>query len=316
MKKILMAIFAFILLGTISCMQPYRGLQKMQFADLKYPFPEQYVKLDRNIRLAYVDQGQGEEPLIFIHGLGSYLPAWKKNLPELSQRYRCIALDLPGYGKSSKGLYPFTMEFYADVIAEFMDKLHLTSATIVGHSMGGQIAMVMALKYPHKVRRLILVSTAGFEQFSEGEKEWFKEVVTPDFVKNTPVQQIRANVVANFYNMPGDAEFMITDRIALREAGDFIYYCYTVAQSVKGMVDQPVYELLERIQQPVLILFGENDNLIPNPILHGGRTRGIARIGQERIPNSKLVLIPRCGHFLQFEKPEVFNKAVMDFMGG
>jgi pimeloyl-ACP methyl ester carboxylesterase len=114
--------------------------------------------------------------------------------------------------------------------------------------------------------------------------------------------------------MPDDAEFMITDRIALRDAEQFENYCYTVVQSVNGMVDQPVVHLLDRISRPTLIVFGENDNLIPNPYLNPGFTREIGEKGNKLIPNSKLVMIPECGHFLQFEKPDVFNKAVREFL--
>ena len=114
--------------------------------------------------------------------------------------------------------------------------------------------------------------------------------------------------------MPEDAEFMITDRIALRGAKEFDNYCYTVVRSVNGMVDQPVYDFLQSIKQETLIIFGENDNLIPNPYLNAGFTEDVADIGKERIPNSKLVMISSCGHFLQFEKPDEFNKAVLDFL--
>ncbi|GAB4328825.1 MAG: alpha/beta hydrolase [Calditrichia bacterium] len=312
MKKKLgfIALLAFIL---VSCMQPYKGLKRMNFQELSYPYPVKYVNLDSGIRLAHTDIGTGPA-IVMIHGLGSYLPAWQKNIETLRQRARCIAVDLPGYGKSSKGDYPFSMEFYADVIHEMLQKLGIKEAVIAGHSMGGQIAMVMALKYPEAVKGLVLVDPAGFEAFSAGEKQWFREVMTVDLVKNTPVQQIRANVVANFYNMPSDAEFMITDRIALREDPDFEWYCYAVSRSVAGMVDQPVIDRLNDIRQPTLILFGENDNLIPNPYLHGGKTADIAEIGHKKIPNSRLVIIPECGHFAQFEKPEIVNEAISKFL--
>ena len=297
-----------------SCMRPYKNLTTLEFSELKYPFPVKTAELSNDIKIAYVDEGSGEETIIFVHGLGSYLPAWKKNVAALKENFRCIAVDLPGYGKSSKEVYPLTMEFYADVLAEFIDKLNIDNATIAGHSMGGQIGIVMALKYSQKVKRLILAAPAGFELFTDGEKQWFREVMTVDFVKLTPAQLIRANIVVNFYNMPDDAEFMVTDRIALRKARDFEKYCYTIVKSVAGMVDQPVYDLLEKITQPTLIIFGENDNLIPNRYLHGGTTYNVAKVGDQKIPNSKLVMVKKCGHFVQFEKPEVFNQAVIEFM--
>jgi len=297
----------------IAC-SPYGNLSKMEFDELQYPYEVHKVKLDDGRTIAYVDEGNSDEVIIFVHGLGSYLPAWKKNIEDLKNDFRTIAIDLPGYGKSSKELHPGTPEFYADVISQFMDKLGIEKANISGHSMGGQAAIAMALKYPEKVKRLILAAPAGIEEFNEGQKEWFREVMTVRAVKLTPVDAIRANVYANFYNMPEDAEFMITDRIALRGAKDFDKYCYTVVQSVNGMVDQPVANLLNRITQPTLILFGENDNLIPNRYLNPGFTCEIGKKGNELIPNSELVMIPECGHFLQFEKPEVYNEAVRNFL--
>ncbi|RMH69233.1 MAG: alpha/beta fold hydrolase [Gemmatimonadetes bacterium] len=294
---------------------PYKNVPlKMEFADLQYPFAVQYADIETDIRIAYVDEGSGSETILFVHGLGSYLPAWHKNIQALRSDYRCIAVDLPGYGKSSKGAYPITMEWYADILVKFMAELKIDSAILAGHSMGGQIAMIMALKYPEQVERLILVAPAGFEAFSEGEKEWFRENITARGVKLTPVQQIRANLVHNFYNMPPDAEFMVTDRIALRHAHDFDAYCYTIRKCVTGMVDQPVLDVLDALQPPTLIVFGQNDQLIPNPYLHGGRTADIANIGAQKIPNSTLVLLADCGHFAQYEQADAFNQAVRDFL--
>jgi pimeloyl-ACP methyl ester carboxylesterase len=138
--------------------------------------------------------------------------------------------------------------------------------------------------------------------------------MTVKLVELTPPDVLRENVYINFYDMPDEAEFMITDRIALRGAKDFDKYCYAVVRSVHGMVDEPVYNLLNRIKQPTLIIFGENDNLIPNRFLNPGPTKDIAEYGHSKIPNSKLLLIEDCGHFAQFEKPEVFNQAVIDFL--
>ncbi len=313
MNRILIILFASALLIASGC-SPYGNLSIMNFDELNYPYPVKKAVLSDDITIAYLDEGAGSQAIIFIHGLGSYLPAWEKNIDGLKQNYRCIAIDLPGYGKSSKAVHSGTMEFYANVIKSFMDKLGLQKAVIAGHSMGGQIAMVMALRYPEYVDKLVLVSPAGIETFTEGQKEWFRNVMTVAGVKNTSAQQIRANLTANFYNLPDDAEFMITDRIAMRDAEYFDNYCYTVVQSVKGMVDQPVYDFLPDIKQKTLILFGENDNLIPNPYLNPGFTADIGKIAEERIPDSKLIVVPSCGHFVQFEKADVVNNAVKDFL--
>jgi pimeloyl-ACP methyl ester carboxylesterase len=107
---------------------------------------------------------------------------------------------------------------------------------------------------------------------------------------------------------------MITDRLAMRYADDFDNYCYAVSQSVAGMVNEPVLDKLKNLQPRTLIFFGENDNLIPNRYLNPGATIKIAEKGHELIPNSKLVMIPKCGHFLMFEKPEAVIPEIIQFI--
>jgi pimeloyl-ACP methyl ester carboxylesterase len=290
--------------------------QKKSMAEmLEYSFPTKTLSLSQDIELAYVDEGKGSETILFLHGLGSYLPAWRKNVSALSKDYRCIALDLPGYGKSSKGPYEGSMLFYADVVMEMADSLGLEGVYLAGHSMGGQISLVTALHYPDRVKGLILAAPAGFEVFSEGEKQWFREVLSPRGVKLTKPDQIRLNLVYNFYNFPREAEFMVDDRVAMRDASDFEGYCYIIPQCVKGMVDQPVFDKLSLIKQPVLVVYGENDNLIPNRFLNGGKTRKIAEAGHAELPNSQLLMVPKTGHFVMFEAAETFNDAVREFLG-
>lgn len=296
-------------------LNPYRNLEPLEtMRDLEYPFKVKYAELPDDIELAYVDEGSGDHTIIFIHGLGSYLKAWKKNINGLKDQYRCIAIDLPGYGKSSKKPHSGKMSFYARVVKNLIDKLQLKNVVLAGHSMGGQISIMAAINYPKTIEKLILVDPAGFETFTEGQKQWFRDVMTVEGVMKTTVEQIQTNLAYNFYNVPDDADFMITDRIAMRTANDFENYAYTVVQSVHGMVDEPVIDLLDQINQPTLIIFGEQDNLIPNRFLNPGRTVDIARIGHEKIPDSKLEIIPRAGHFVQFEKPEAFNQAVKSFL--
>lgn len=284
------------------------------FNDIPYPFETKKIQLNDKIQIAYTEKGSGEETIIFIHGLGSYSPAWKKNVEALSSDFRCIAIDLPGYGKSSKLPHSGSMTFYAQTVSQLMEKLNITQAYIAGHSMGGQIAMVMALYHPDKVKGLILAAPAGFESFTKGQKQWFRNVMTLDLVMKTSVDDIQNNLYYNFYKMPADAAFMIHDRISMRTAVDFEAYCYAVVQSVGGMVDEPVLPFLEKINKPTLIIFGENDNLIPNRFLNPGFTADVAKQGHKRIPNSKLVMLPKTGHFLQFENPNGFNTAVKEFI--
>lgn len=305
------AIFS-ILIASCSSYMNIPSLSSMQ--ELTYRADVKYAKLSNDITLAYTDEGQGAETIVFIHGLGSYLPAWDKNIPELSKHYRCIAIDLPGYGKSSKNPHSGLMSFYADVVLEFINTLELKNVTLAGHSMGGQISMVVALRQPNEIKNIVLVAPAGFEEFHPGQKQWFKDVMTLNLVKLTPFEAIETNLASNFYNMPKDAHFMISDRAAMRTASDFENYCHAVSVSVAGMVSEPVIGKLEELTIPTLIIYGENDNLIPNRYLNPGRTLDIAQKGASKIKNSKLVMVPKCGHFMMFEKPEVFNSEVKAFL--
>ncbi|MBK6978595.1 MAG: alpha/beta hydrolase [Cytophagaceae bacterium] len=263
--------------------------------------------------IAYTDQGSGKT-IIFIHGLGSYLPAWNRNVDELSKNYRCIAIDLPGYGKSSKEPHSGKMSFYAGIVKELVQELKLGKVYLAGHSMGGQISMTTHLLFPEIVEGLILVDPAGFETFNKGQKQWFRDVMTLDGVRLTTAEAIQSNLASNFYRVPKEADFMVTDRMAIRTASDFNAYCYAVVQSVSGMVNEPVLPYLTDIKCPTIIFFGENDNLIPNRYLNPGRTVEIAKSGANKISGSKLVMVPKAGHFMMFEKPVVFNTEVKNFL--
>lgn len=306
---------AFVFMFVMSSCNPYRNLAKIQsMSDIKYAYDVHYINLPGDIRLAYMDEGKGSETILMIHGLGSYSQAWKKNIVDLSSRYRVIAIDLPGYGKSSKEPHSGLMSFYAGVIADFIKEMNLGKVNLAGHSMGGQISMVLAIEHPELVKRLILVDPAGFEAFHAGQKDWFKDVMTPNLVRLTSVDAIETNLASNFYRMPSDAKFMIEDRIAWRDASDFEAYCLAVSRSVAGMVDEPVLNKLDRITVPTLIFFGENDLLIPNRYLNPGFTKKIAEYGASKIKGSKLILVPHCGHFMMFEKSDVFNRETAAFI--
>jgi len=316
MKFIRYFLLTCIIMAIMSCTTPYHTLKPLASMDeLEYPLPVKKIYLPASgYNIAYMETGNSGPVVIFIHGLGSYAPAWKQNLRELSQHCRCFAIDLPGYGKSDKFPHSGLMSFYASVVNEFAKELNLGTVFIAGHSMGGQIAITTALLYPERVKGLILAAPAGLETFTAGQKQWFRDVMTPKAVKLTTAEAIQTNLATNFYRLPKEAEFMITDRLRMRQANDFDAYCFAVSKSVSGMVDEPVYSYLSDLKVPVLIFFGENDNLIPNRYLNPGTTREVAEKGAARIPHSKLVMIPRCGHFLMFEKPEVFNRETIEFL--
>ncbi|WP_303312262.1 alpha/beta fold hydrolase [Hymenobacter sp. BT730] len=280
-----------------------------------YGLPEHTAKLASNLQIAYVDAGKGPQTLIFIHGLSSYVRAWERTIPEVSKSARCLALDLPGYGKSSKGSYPGTMEFYADVVHEFIRKLKLKNVTLVGHSMGGQIAVTAALKYPQEIKKLVLVAPAGFETFTASEAQVLRNFYTVESIVNTPEAQVRMNHKYNFYQMPASVDLWIKERLAMMQCEDFRQYAQTVVNSMSGMLDGPVFERLPQVQQPTLVVFGADDFLIPNRGLHPTLTTAqVSAAGVARLPQVRQVLLPQAGHFAHYEQPTEFNKLVKEFV--
>ncbi len=285
------------------------------FDGLKYKSQTRKLNLSDGQIIAYTDEGKSNETIIFIHGLGSYLSAWDKNIPELSTKYRTVALDLPGYGKSSKVNAKVSMAYYAKVVLELMDKLNLKKAILMGHSMGGQVAITTALLAPKRVSKLILAAPAGLEIFTEQQKQIFKLKVTPESIRQLTPEQITANYKANFYNMPEDTYQMLNERLLVMKSEQFTDYCEAVASSVAAMVDEPVQSKLWQLKMPVLIMFGYNDDLIPNKYYNPTLSpKDVADIGKELIPNCQTIILPEAGHFLQYEQPVAFNKAVIKFL--
>src|SRR5512133_839182 len=133
--------FAIILIIMSSCSTPYKAIPNLGSMDeMKYKVEVTKVHLPQSgYDIAYTDEGKGKETIIFIHGLGSYSQAWIKNVESLKANYRCIAIDLPGYGKSSKQPHSGLMTFYAGIINELVKELKLEKVYLAGHSMGGQI---------------------------------------------------------------------------------------------------------------------------------------------------------------------------------
>ncbi|MTI38401.1 alpha/beta hydrolase [Fulvivirga lutimaris] len=290
--------------------------QDQKVADLlkPYTFETHYAALNDSIKIAYVEEGTGDKTLLFIHGLATYLPSWQKNIEVLKKDYRCIAIDLPGYGRSSKDYISGSMGYYADIIHEFIEHKKLKNVILVGHSMGAQVSMTTALKY-NNIEALILAAPAGIETFSETESQWMKSIFKPESIAAATPNQIEFNYGLNFFKMPDDLRFMITDRINMTKGTDFSAYCKAVSLGVFGMLDEPVYNRLSELNIPTLVVYGKNDALIPNKILHKtATTQQVADDAHAQIKNSELVMIDECGHFVPFEKADIFNQKIFEFL--
>lgn len=276
-----------------------------------------FVQLPNGIKAHYTDRGQGNPPLLMVHGLGSNLKAWDKIIPLLLPHYRCIALDLPGYGLSDRGEYAFNVPFFAETLLQFIQALQLPRTTLIGHSMGGQISLEAALMAPDKFSGLILLAPAGFERFNAAAKTWLRNVYQPELLLSLSALQIERNFHLNFYQFPMDARFMINDRMALR-ADEVAYrrYCEMIPKCVMGMLDHPVFERLPDIRLPSLVLFGQKDQLIPNKMINPNlTTEQVAREGASQLPDARLHLLPSCGHFIPWEAADTTAGHIRVFLG-
>ena len=309
MKNIVLIFLSFFFLQCTA-----QNTKTMNEILLPYHFPTKYLQLKEG-KIAYIKEGNGKKALIFLHGLSSNSDAWFRNIETLDKDFTCIAIDLPGFGKSYKNAEEFTATYFASIVKEFAEKMKIDKFTLVGHSMGGQTAIKFAAKYPEKLDKLILIAPAGIEKFSEFEGTAMKMVMNPTTIMASTEEQIDRNYQLNFYKMPKEAAQMIQDRKNIVKSADFEAHAIAIQKSVKGMLDDTVTQDLEKINTPTLILFGKNDALIPNKYLHPTLTIDeLSKTAQESIKGSKLILINEAGHFLQFEKPIEVNKEIKEFL--
>jgi pimeloyl-ACP methyl ester carboxylesterase len=312
MKKLIIALFAFSFLFSGCSGYHYTNSPALEFKNLDYGFTTKTAL--NNPAISYIEEGQGSKTIILVHGLASNAGFWRYNIAELAKSYHVIAVDLPGYGKSQKDFYTYNMSFFAEQIKRLADELHLKKFIFVGHSMGGQIGITFALKYPEYLEKLILASPAGFEEFQTGEGDWLRSVMTVNGVKKTNEEGIRRNLATNFYSWDDKWEWMVEERARMVIAKEFEPFCYAVVRSVNGMLDEPTFDKLDRITVPTLVIYGKYDGLIPNPYLHPGFSKDVFQPAAKLISDCKLFQIDNCGHMLQIEHPDVFNKAVLEFI--
>jgi pimeloyl-ACP methyl ester carboxylesterase len=300
---------------------PYASPQGQEWPLKRMPLPvtAETYGLATPPEVAYVELNpEGQRTLVFIHGLGSYLKFWRYQLDVFAaQGYRVIAVDLPGYGKSDKpASFPYTMEAMADAVREVVHTLGIQKPVLVGHSMGGQTALSYAIRYPEEPGALVLTAPAGFEKFSWKEKAWLIRAFSTVLIKSSPEYGIWGSVrQSNFARWRPELEWLIEERVRVISSPEFDAYAYANVRTVNGLAHNDfVRDNLGRIQAPTIIVFGEDDRLIPNPFMHGGWARDVMEYGHAGIKGSQLVGLDRCGHSVQLDCPQEYNEAVSAFL--
>jgi pimeloyl-ACP methyl ester carboxylesterase len=249
-------------------------------------------------RIHWDEEGSGA-PLLLIMGLGWASYAWYRSRPVLSEKYRTIALDNRGVGKSDAPPGPYSIAQMAADAAAVLNAARVNTAHIFGVSMGGMIAQEFALQYPHKVRSLILGCTAaGGPQAVRAEQEALQVLMTrgrdPDaFAKairpfiydagTLPEQIEEDTAVRRKWYPPADAYFAQLQAIMAWEA----------------------HSRLAQISAPTLVIHGENDRLVPPEN---------AKLIAARLPGAKLVVIPRASHIFTTDQPDAAHRVILEFL--
>ncbi len=249
-------------------------------------------------RLYWEEHGSGD-PILMIMGLSFTLDMWFRVTPVLSKRYRLILFDNRGVGRSDTPPGPYSMRQMAEDAVAVMNAAGVSSAYVMGASMGGMIAQELALRYPERVLALLLGCTSGgalgsklpnFRRFpmalgsakTEEEREWlFSPMIYSD---STPKERIAEDI-----------------RVRLRypqPAGGFL-------SQFAAILAWSSYRRLSEIQAPTLVMHGDEDRLVP--MENGLR---VAR----RIRHAQFVKVPGAGHVLSTDQPEIVDDQVMQFL--
>jgi pyruvate dehydrogenase E2 component (dihydrolipoamide acetyltransferase) len=251
-----------------------------------------------DIQMNVLAMGQGD-PVLFIHGFAGGADSWYFNTRPLSQRFLVYAMDLPGFGRSSKVARPEFLVFFSEWLVRLLDLNGHAGAHVVGNSMGGAVALNLALAHPDRVQRLVLVDPVGLgPHLNEGSLR--------AIIESQTVEEVRAALAPLFHNLNLLTPEMV-DRLyrykqdpdvssVLRELG---------SQLVRGgeaLVD--FRPRLNAIRARTLVMWGREDRLIPVSHLDHAHA----------IPNVRTHIFENCGHIPQVEMSEVFNNLLFEFL--
>ncbi len=266
-----------------------------------------FVTLSDGARMHYVRRGEQGSPVILIHGLMDSALNWSKNIDVLAQTHRVWAIDLIGFGFSSRVTAPtYSLKYFARTVREFMDAQGIERANIVGHSLGGAVALELALAEPARVERLILIAPGTYVVNLPLALNLAARVpYIPRALIGMAMTSTRARLSAQRNALGNPAHF---DPQAART--------YTRPLHVKGTADALVAMAssprasdlpagLKNISAPTLILWGAKDLAVP--VEHGGHH-------ERNLPNAEFVILEGAGHTPQLEYPDVINRLVVDFL--
>jgi pimeloyl-ACP methyl ester carboxylesterase len=259
-----------------------------------------------------IELGEGP-PLVFVHGLSGSWPNWLEQLPVFGASHRVIALDLPGFGQSPMPAEPITISGYARTLDALLEELGVSAAAVVGNSMGGFVSAELAINFPERVERLILVSAAGLSTYGDprglralGRVRRVERLVAvyagwvaahSDTVAQRPGLRNAALglVAAHPSRLPAPLAAEL-----IRGAGKPGF--------VQGLAANLEYDFSDRLAEivcPTLIVWGDRDRVIT--------VRDAERFA-ELIPGARKVVFEDTGHVAMMERPAEFNALLAEFL--
>lgn len=256
-----------------------------------------------DINMYYEVHGEGE-PLVLIQGVGGDLVTWSYfQIPEFSKKYRVIAFDNRGVGRTDAPDSPYSIQMMVEDTAGLLNALGIEKAHMLGLSMGGRIAMEFALKYPQKTKSMILACTSAYSH------PWTLQVldmlVRMDREGTSPETRCRYQLLILF-----TLRFFENDKRVQKAINNVLTNphpqpVYAYARQCAAIAEHDSRQSIGRISVPTLVLAGKEDILDPLPLseeLHAG------------IPGSELAILEGGGHALFQEIPDKFNQAVLEFL--
>jgi 4,5:9,10-diseco-3-hydroxy-5,9,17-trioxoandrosta-1(10),2-diene-4-oate hydrolase len=291
----------------------YGPAGRSEWLDIDWRRHQRWVSVDGQA-INTIELGEGEgQPIVFVHGLSGSWPNWLEQLPVFARSHRVLALDLPGFGHSPMPSGEVSMAAYARLLDGLLAARGIDAAVLVGNSMGGFIAAELAIAYPQRVERLVLVSAAGISTYG-----------TPERMRAAGALRRLETVLAGTTAWAAARSDALTRRPRLREAMLKLVVRYPgrlpaalAAEQVRGagtpgffdalaaILDYDVRERLAEIACPTLIVWGERDLLI---------SVRDADVFAELIPNARKVIYEDTGHMAMLERPQAFNSLLAGFL--
>jgi pyruvate dehydrogenase E2 component (dihydrolipoyllysine-residue acetyltransferase) len=258
------------------------------------PLPEIVVLQDQPLR--YLKRGKGQEAAILIHGFGGDLSNWLFNHEELAERRTVYALDLPGHGGSSKHVGSGTFEEFAAILELFMDAVGLSKAHLVGHSMGGAVALEFALTHPERCLSLVLIASVGLGL--EIDSEYIN-----GFIAASRRKDLKPHLEKLFADSKLVGRQLVEDVLKFKRLDGVETALQTIASRL-CLGGQQAVVLRDRLSQlsiPLLVIWGAEDRILPVSHSQGLPT------------NVRTEVLAGSGHMVHMEAAARVNRLIQSF---